>query len=100
MRKIRGRKLARPKTKLGLPDLEQAKTACLPAYDLQSRNVAIDTRLMNCPLVLLGASALLQQNCPHALQNPSRRASIGSWHGQRQAGRSAQISLRAADTGL
>jgi site-specific recombinase XerD len=29
MRKIRGRKLARPKTKLGLPDLEQAKTAVL-----------------------------------------------------------------------
>jgi site-specific recombinase XerD len=29
MSKIRGRKLARPKTKLGLPDLEQAKTAVL-----------------------------------------------------------------------
>ena len=29
MRKIRGRKLARRKTKLGLPDLEQAKTAVL-----------------------------------------------------------------------
>ena len=29
MRKIRGRKLGRPKTKLGLPDLEHAKTAVL-----------------------------------------------------------------------
>jgi hypothetical protein len=49
-RKIRGRRYARLKLKLGLPDLEQAKAAVLASLRSRSLNAAISIRSMNLSL--------------------------------------------------
>lgn len=66
------RKPVRPKTKLGLPDLERAKAAVvgsLPSPGFQVRVRSQNRRI--CRVVLLRAAPFFQQDCGRSFSNVS-----------------------------
>ena len=63
--KKKGKKTRRPKMKLGLPDLDQAKSAVLSSLRSPSRNAAIDIPSTNSSLGIVPSRASLSTKPSH-----------------------------------
>ena len=87
----------RPKTRLGLPDLDHSKNAVLNSLrspGVEARLPTRDRRIHS--VVLFRATAVLQQDCGDTLPHLSRRSSARRGHNQWTARCCAAAGLRSS----
>jgi hypothetical protein len=86
-RKPKNRKIRPPKTRLGLPDLDQSKAAVIGSLRSPESQRGYRHAIQRIHrLVLFGTETLFQSNCHTALPNAPGIPQFGSGHNQRAAG--------------